>query len=279
MIGGLGGGKVSQSFSFPLAQPYALSSASQNTQSEATAASAGIPDTIVRAQDTNVCQIMKLDVAATYAKQSSIGEISGLSIVGENPVKDEFSFQKTAALRQMAINMEFSCLQGSYVAQSTSATNQTTRGIIEGTITNVVEAGSIDLSKALIQKLLADMAAAGSQFINPIIFVNAFQKQAISDIYGYAPEDRNVGGVNIKQIETDFCTLGVVYAPQMTTSVLQIADMSVIKPVYVPYEGQAISFTETAVTAAKKGGFWYSQFGLDYGAEEYHGKITGLTTS
>ena len=88
-----------------------------------------------------------------------------------------------------------------------------------------------------------------------------------------------MGGVNIKQIETDFCTLGVVYAPQMTTSVLQIADMSVIKPVYVPYEGKAISFTETAVTAAKKGGFWYSQFGLDYGAEEYHGKITGLTTS
>jgi hypothetical protein len=279
MIGGTTGGKSYSHFQFPLAQPWALSSASQNTQSEATAAAAGTPTTITRAQDYNVAQIMKYDVSTTYAKQSTTGEFSGIQVLGDQPVQDELAFQKSAALRQMAIDMEYSFLQGTFTDSSTPATNQTTRGIVAGTTTNAVAAGSADLTKDMIQELLRTMAGTGSQFINSVIFVNAFQKQALSDIYGYAPEDRNVGGVNIKQIETDFATLGVVYAPQMTASALLIAEMSVCSPVFVPYNGQAVSFTDTAVTAAQKGGFWYTQVGLDYGPEEYHGKITGLTTS
>jgi hypothetical protein len=279
MIGGMTGGKSYRSFQFPLAQPWNLSAASQNTQSEATSAAAGTPTTITRAQDYNVAQIMKYDISVSYAKKSSTGEFSGIQVTGDQPVKDELAFQKSGALRQMAIDTEFSFLQGTFVDVSAPATNQTTRGIIEGTTTNAVAAGSATLSKDLIQELMRTMAGSGSQFVNPVIFVNAFQKQKLSDIYGYAPTDRNVGGVNIKQIETDFATLGVVYAPQMTTSVLLIADMSVCAPVFVPYEGQAVSFTDTAVTAAQKGGFWYTQVGLDYGPEEYHGKITGLATS
>jgi hypothetical protein len=279
MIGGLNGGKTYKSAQFPVAQPWSLSSASQNTQSEATAAAAGTPTTITRAQDYNVAQIMKYDVSVSYAKQAATGEFSGIQIDGNQPVQDELAFQKTGQLRQMSIDVEYSFLQGTFVDQSAPATNQTTRGIIAATTTNAVAAGTADLTKDMIQELLRDMATNGAQFINSVIFVNAFQKQALSDIYGYAPEDRNVGGVNIKTIETDFATLGVVYAPQMATDTLQIAEMTVCSPVFVPYEGQAVSFTDTAVTAAQKGGFWYTQVGLDYGPEEYHGKITGLTTS
>ncbi len=279
MIGGLNGGKRTKSFQFPLAQPWSLSAASQNTQSEATSAAAGTPTTITRAQDYNSAQIMKYDVAVSYAKQSTTGEFSGIQVEGNQPVQDELAFQKSAALRQMAIDVEYSFLQGSFTDVSAPATNQKTRGIIAGTTTNAVAAASATLSKDLIQSLLKEMADNGSQFNNPVIFVNAFQKQKLSDIYGYAPTDRNVGGINIKTIETDFTTLGVVYAPQMTTSVLQIADLSVCAPMFVPFEGQAVSFTDLSKTAAQEGGFWYTQVGLDYGAEEYHGKITGLATS
>jgi hypothetical protein len=101
----------------------------------------------------------------------------------------------------------------------------------------------------------------------------------ISDIYAFAPQDRNIGGVNIKTVETDFCSMGVVYAPQISTSKILIADLSVCYPVFCPYNGQAVSWTDTAQTTAKKGGFWYTQVGLDHGPEEYHGTITGLTTS
>ena len=279
MIGGLSGGKSYNSFNFPVAQPWSLSAASQNAQSEAVAAAAGMPTTITRAQNYNVAQIMKYDVATSYAKQSTTGEYSGIQVIGNQPVQDELAFQKAGAFRQMAVDVEYSFLQGAYVASSVPATEQTTRGIIAATSTNEVAAGATDLDKDLIQELLRTMAAAGSQFANPVIFVNAFQKQQLSDVYGYAPEDRNIGGVNIKQIETDFAMLGIVYAPQMATDTMLIADLSVCAPVFVPYEGQAVSWTDTAVVAAQKGGFFYTQIGLDYGPEEYHGKITGLTTS
>jgi hypothetical protein len=138
------------------------------------------------------------------------------------------------------------------------------------------------------------MAGNGAPFQNPVIMVNAYQKQILSDIYGYAPMDRNIGGLDIKQIETDFGMMGVLFDPFMTTSVLQIAELSVCSPVFVPfgfapdggvqavnstYEGLDVAWVPTGVTAAARGGFWYSQLGLDYGPEEYHGKITSLATS
>jgi hypothetical protein len=143
----------------------------------------------------------------------------------------------------------------------------------------------------MIDELLREMAASGSPFQNPVIFASAFQKQKLSDIYGYAPEDRNIGGLNIQTIETDFARLGVMYNPQMDTDDLLIADLAVCSPVFVPVSfadgqlqddmvfGSDVIWVPTAVVAAKTGGFYYSQIGLDYGPEEYHGTITGLATS
>jgi hypothetical protein len=281
MIGGLqGGAKVSNSFSFPIAQPWALASASQNTKSEAVAAAApGASDVITytRAQDSNIVQIMKYDYAVSFAKQSTFSEISGLALAnGIQPVRDEMAFQKMAAMRQMAIDVEFSFLRGAYAAHTNSATNGKTRGLIQAILANAVAAGSAYLTKAMIQELVREMATNGAQFENVVMFCNAFQKQAVTDLYAYAPEDRNVGGVNIKQIETDFGMLGVVFDPFMTTTEIALAEMTVCSPVFCPYEGRIISDIAIAETAAQKGGFWYTQIGLDYGPEEYHGKITGL---
>lgn len=281
MIGGLtGGGKISKSFNFPIAQPWALNSASQNATSEALAAAAGTATTYTRGQDYNTCQIMKYDYAVTFAKQSTTGEISGLSIAGmDQPVQDEKAFQKAAALRQMAVDIDYSFLQGSYVAQNLASTVAKTRGLKNAIATNTVAGGSAAITKAMIQELLREMAGNGSQFSNMVMLCNAYNKQAVTDLYGYAPEDRNIGGLNIKQIETDFCMLGVVYEPHMPTDEIYIVDMSVISPVFCPYNGQVIADVPTAVSAAQEGGFLYTQVGLDYGPEEYHGSITGLSVS
>jgi hypothetical protein len=283
MIGGItGGGKISNSFNFPIAQPWALRAADQATgvKSEASSITDVTEITYSRTQQFNTCQIMKYPYGVSFAKQSTFGEIAGLGIAGQNqPVTDELSFQRAAALKQAAIDLEFSFLQGAYVAQNLASTVAKTQGIIAATDTNKIAAGTADLTKALIDELVRTMSGNGSQFTNMVCFCNAFQKQAISDLYGYAPEDRNVGGVNIKQIETDFCMMGVVWAPQMPTDTILIADMSVCSPVFCPYDGQVIADVPVATTTAKKGGFLYMQVGLDYGPEEYHGKITGLTTS
>jgi hypothetical protein len=43
--------------------------------------------------------------------------------------------------------------------------------------------------------------------------------------------------------------------------------------------GIDVLYQPVATTAAARGGFLYTQIGLDYGPEEYHGSITGLATS
>jgi len=283
MIGALtGGGKTSASFNFPIAQPWALRTADQATavKSEATSITDVTAVTYTRAQDYNTVQIMKYPYEVSFAKASTYGEISGLAIAnGDQPVRDELAFQKAAALKQMAIDLEYSFLQGTYVAQNLASTVAKTRGIIAACTTNTVDASSGALSKALIDELLREMATNGAEFENMVLLCNGFQKQKLSDLFGYAPEDRNVGGVNIKQIETDFCQLGVVWAPQMPAGTILVADMAKVSPVFCPYEGQVIADVETAVTTAKKGGFLYSQVGLDYGPEEMHGTLTSLATA
>ena len=291
MIGGLNTGKRSASFTFPLGQTYSLSAASQDVQTETASAAAGTPTTITRSEDTNTCQIMKKDVSVTFKKQSESGLMSGINTNDPNPVNNELAFQKEGQLRQMAIDVEYSFLQGTYQAASSTATAAKTRGIITGTTTNAVAAGSATLSKDLIDELMRTMAGNKAIWSNVVMFVNAFQKQKISDIYGYAPQDRNIGGLNIKQIETDFAMVGVMYDPQMPTDTVLIAEVSACSPVFVPINfngedfmvdmaaGADVLWVPTAVTAAQKGGFFYTQIGIDYGPEEYHGKITGLATS
>jgi len=279
MMNGSITGKVTKSFLFPVAQPYSLASASQPAITEAASVSSNTATTIVRGQDTNTVQIFQETVEVSHAKQSTVGEIGGISVIGDQPVQDEFEFQKQAQLRQISIDLEYSMLQGTYQAASDATTAAKMRGLKNAITTNTVAAAAATLSKTLMDEVLAEMATSGALFDNVVVFANAFQKQKITDAYAYAPEDRNVGGVNIKTIETDFGVIGVVFDPHMPTDEVYLVEMSVCAPTFVPYNGMLMTFEMLAQVAASKKGQWYAQIGLDYGPEEYHGSITGLATS
>lgn len=288
MIGGLQGGRVRtvRDFQFPLAQPWALESAAQPQITETTSLTAPTPWTYVRGQDVNTVQIFQRQVSLSYVKQSVTGQITADSTTGlvdgsdGQPVQSELDFQISAHMRQIAVDVEYTFLNGTYSQATAANVAAMTRGIVTGATTSRVNAASAALTKALFDQLLRTMAAAGAQFLNPVVFCNAFQKQKLSDIYGYAPQDRNVGGVNIKQLETDFAMLGVVWAPQMVTSVLLIADLAFCSPVFLPVPGKGVLFyEELARTGASESGQIYGQIGLDYGPEEMHGQLYGLATS
>lgn len=288
MIGGLQGGRVRtvRDFQFPLAQPWALESAAQPEITETGSLTAPDPWTYVRGQDVNTVQIFQRQVSISYVKQSVAGQITADAttklVDGSEvqPVQSELDFQISAHMRQIAVDVEYTFLNGTYSQATSAAIAAKCRGIVTATTTSKVNASSATLTKALFDQLLRTMAAAGSQFINPVVFCNAFQKQKLSDIYGYAPQDRNVGGTNIKQIETDFAMLGVVWAPQMTTSVLLIADLAFCSPVFLPVPNKGVLFyEELARTGASEKGQIYGQIGLDYGPEEMHGQLYGLATS
>jgi hypothetical protein len=288
MIGGLQGGAIRtvSDFQFPLAQPWALEAASQPAITETASLTAPNPWTYVRDQDVNTVQIFQRQVSVSYAKQSVVGQVTAdatttlVDITGVQPVQNERDFQISAHMRQIAVNADYTFLNGAYQQATSAAVAAKTRGIITACTTNTVDASSVALSKALIDQLLREMAANGSEFVNPVIFVNAFQKQKISDIYGYAPQDRNVGGYNINQIETDFAILGIVWAPNVPAATLLIADLSVCSPVFLPVPEKGVLFyEELSKTGASEKGQIYGQLGVDYGPEEYHGTITNLATS
>ena len=244
------------------------------------------PWTYVRDQDVNTVQIYHRAVTVSYKKQSVVGQVTAdattklQDVTQMQPVQNERDFQISAHMRQIAVNADYTFLNGTYQQSINAGVAAKTRGIITAATTNTVAAGGADLDKALIDQLLREMATNGSEFVNPVIFVNAFQKQQLSDIYGYAPQDRNVGGYNINQIETDFAILGIVWAPNVPAATLLIAYLSVCSPVFLPVPEKGVLFyEELAKTGAAEKGQLYGQIGVDYGPEEYHGTITGLSTS
>jgi hypothetical protein len=287
MIGGLQGGAVAvvQAFDFPVAQPYSLESAAQPAITEtASLTASSFLVSYVRGQDINTVQIFEKTISASYAKQSITGAIyvsgAGNVMLGTQPVGNEMDFQAAATLKQVAIDVEYTFLQGSYQQATDAGTAAKTRGMNAACSTTKINASSGALTKTLMDQMLRTMAAAGAPFTNVVVFVNAFQKQKLSNIYGYAPEDRNIGGVNVKQIETDFGMLGVVWAPFQSTSVLLAAELSVCRPVFCPVPGKGVLFRDVlAKTGAGDTEMIYGQIGLDHGPEEYHGEIYGLATS
>lgn len=279
MIGGLNGGKTSRSFLFPVAQPYSIGSAAQPAITEAASVSSNTATTVTRGQDTNTAQIFQYTVEVSHAKQSTTGEFGGIQVLGDQPVTDELDFQAQAQFRKMAIDLEYSMLNGVYQAATDATTAAKMRGLANAITTNSVAAAGATLTKALMDSMFAAMAATGAPFENVVLLANAFQKQKISDAYGYAPEDRNIGGVNIKTIETDFGIVGVMFDPHVATDDIYAVELSVCSPVFVPYNGQLIAYEDLAPVAASKKAQWYAQIGLDYGPEEYHASITGLATS
>lgn len=288
MIGGLQGTSVRlvSAFEFPLAQPWALEAASQPAITETASLTAPTPWTYVRGQDTNTVQIFQRSVTISYAKQSVVGSIVADATTGlvdktqDQPVQNEKNFQIAANLRQISVNADYTFLNGAYQKATSAGVAAKSRGIITACSTNTVDANSAALSRTLFNSLVAEMASNGAEFRNPVIFCNAFQKQKITEIYGYAPADRNIGGMDIKQIETDFAMFGVVWAPNVPTSTLLVADLAVCHPVFLPVPDKGTLFyEELAKTGASEKGELYGQMGLDYGPEEFHGKITSLATS
>jgi len=201
---------------------------------------------------------------------------------------------------KLAKDMEYSMLLGSYTAESSSATNTTMRGIKNAISTNTVAAGGKQLEKTMLEELVREMVASGAPFMDPVVVCGSYQLQRLSDIYGYAPPDRGMGGVYIK----DFMVPGAggsgiltaLFSPQMDQQPDQVyvVERSVCSPVFCPVppaiagitlgqkmvsnsmSGLDVAYVEKPQSGAVFGGFLYMQPSFDYGPEMYHGSITGL---
>jgi hypothetical protein len=279
MLGGLtGGGLRTNNFEFPTASQYNLPAAAQPAITENASITAPAAANVVRNQVSNVCQIHHERITLTYQKTSNFGRMSGLNTAGQvNNAPNELDFQIARKLEKMARDAEFSFIQGAYNLATNAGEANTTRGMLQTTTlgggTNINHFGA-QLDLAAMQNLFLTMYDNGAVFSNLVLYVPGALKQRISSIYGFAPQSRNVGGVNIEQIETDFGPVGIVVSRFAPANTVLAIEMSVCNPVFLEVPNKGVLFyEELAKTGASEDGQLYAQIGLDHGPSFAHGAL------
>lgn len=287
---------IVQSPEYAMSSNYLLESAAQPAITETASLTAPTPTSYVRDNEKNVAQIYQEKISLSYAKLSANNRLrytevstSGYAYStepGQNAIDDEIAFQLRANLEQIRVNFEYTALNGTYQLATSAAVAFKTRGIITGSTTNTVDASSAQLSKAIVDQLLVEMAGNGAFDLpgRKVIFANAYQVKQLNDIYGYAPQDRMEGGTAVNTIYTPFGVFDVIYNPRVPADTILVCNLDALAVVFQPVPGKStvennVVFEQLAKTGAGEDWQLYVQLGIDYGSSYYHGTITSLATS
>ncbi len=222
-----------------------------------------------------------------YAKQANRGKLTGLIPSGAqaNPTS-ELDWQIARRLEKIARDVEHTFLNGTYAEADAVNKANKTRGMMELCSTGTtIDAGGAELSIDLLKQFFKAMADAGAFFSNMVLFCGSEQKQRITTLYekqvGYnTPQSREVGGMNIQKLETDFFDMGICYNPFMKPGSIGLFDVSACAPVFQDVPGKGVLFLEDlAKVGASDRKQIYGEIGLDHGPAFLHGSITGLKNS
>ena len=116
------------------------------------------------------------------------------------------------------------------------------------------------------------------------LFTSSRQKRALTAAYAaeYGKADpyagtRNVGGLNVQTIETDFGTLNVVIDRALPPDALAVVSLEQVQPVFLSIPGKGVLFEEElAKTGSSTKSQIYGEIGLKYGNALAHGVLRGL---
>ena len=259
---------------------------SQPAITETQSLTAPTPTFVTRTQESNVCQIFQKAIAISYGKQSSMGQLSGLNIAGQraNPAT-ELDFQVANAMAEIANDVEYTFLNGTYQDGNYDDVAYKTRGILSAVTSNVKAAGTTPLGYWIVAeviKMIADGIAPTDTLVlmchpTHIMQINA---DAAANGLTIVPSSMAVNGIRIDTLVTPFGSVGLVPNARIAAGTALIFNYTVCAPVEMPVPRKGNFFIEPlAKTGAADQYQIYGQMGLDYGAEWYHTKITGLTTT
>jgi hypothetical protein len=100
---------------------------------------------------------------------------------------------------------------------------------------------------------------------------------AYSSTAGILGGTRNVGGLSLNTIVTDFGTLNIVIDRQLPADALAVVSMEMVDPVFLSIPGKGVLFEEElAKTGSSDNTQIYGEIGLKYGNQAAHGVIRGL---
>ena len=137
-IGGLTGGRQTTSTEFEW-EFFDLRDASQAVKVEG--ATAPTAEARVRSNVTNVTQIHQEKVSVSYTKLGATGLKAGSNNDLSNPIGNELDWQVAQMLKQIARDVEYSFISGSYAKPGNNSTARQTRGLLSAISTNVEQAG------------------------------------------------------------------------------------------------------------------------------------------
>lgn len=293
-IGGLTGGRAADATLFQWST-YDLRDPEDDRQALEGAA-APTAEERVRGNVYNVVEIHHESVDVSYTKLAATGQFNStgsshagsVAVNGANAVLDEMDWQVAQALKQIARDVNKSFLTGTFNNPSTNGTARRTRGLLAAITTNAIDAGGTaidDADSELVEDLMQDIFDAGGirEGDTRVLLTNSTQKRKLTKHFvtqmGYAESSRNIGGVNVTSVETDFGILSIMLEPSMPQNEIAVTSMGEIAPRFLPIPDKGFLFIEPlAKTGATEKAQIYGEIGLEYGVESHHGKLTNLGT-
>ena len=270
-------------FQFATGVEYAHQTAAQPAITETASQTAPTAISYVRSQNSNVTQIFHEKVSVTYARQSSSGRLAGIASFGAaNEVTDELNFQTARALEKIARDVEYSFINGVYNLAAASNQANKTRGMLAAASATAVDLSNASLTQSVLNSTYKAAFEAGADFTDMVLVCNATVKQMLSTIYASQagfnlPDSRNVGGVNLQTVETDFGVLHILLDRFMPSDALLGVDISCVRPVEQDVPGKGNFFREAlSKTGAAEEYQIFGQIGLDHGPAWKHFKITNI---
>ncbi|MBP2211090.1 co-chaperonin GroES (HSP10) [Rhodococcus ruber] len=140
-IGGLTGGGATTAPAFEW-QTYDLRAPGQNVALEGAAAPTA--QARVRGNVSNVCQIHQERVSVSYTKQAATGKYETANVDGSgNPVVSELDWQVQQALKSVALDVNYSFINGTFANPADNTSARKTRGLIAAIETNASNKGTV----------------------------------------------------------------------------------------------------------------------------------------
>ncbi|MCD4549682.1 SU10 major capsid protein [Schaalia sp. lx-260] len=241
-----------------------------------------------RFNETNVLEIHQEAVAVSYTRQSATRQVSTdgaatVQIGGQTYPADEVTWQIEQQLKQIARDVEKTFLTGKFANPTDNTSARKTRGLIEAIKTNVAttEHTAINLMAEDILDLMQKVWQNGGiqESETRTIIVNASLKRALSRIFikeaNYQEAMRDVGGVNLQTIETDFGRCNIMLNRYAPVNKLIVASLEQLKPAFLEVPGKGHFFAEPlAKTGSSDKIQIYGEIGLIYGNEKSHGVLS-----
>ena len=282
-IGGLTGGISAGATLFEW-QGYDLRDADE-TRQRTEGADAPTGESRKRYRASNVLEIHQEAVEVSYTRQGATKQRStdgaATVTIGSTQIPaSELAWQVDQSLKQISRDVEKTFIVGEYANPTDNTAPRKTRGLLQAIETNVVtsELGDVDTDVILdlFQKIWDNGGIQESE--TRTVIVGSKMKRLLTRLFvtdaGYAERTRNVGGVNVQTIETDFGTANIMLDRYMPADQIVVSSLEELAPTFLEIPGKGHMFAEPlAKTGAADKIQIYGEIGLKYGNELKHGKL------